>query len=353
MLRSAVLHMHNLQHKTILYKHLRKRTPLTTPLSPLRCLHATPTQIAAAEARGRRAGMLDKEIAEATIKQQLQVIAEEKEVVSRHRLSAELLAQLTEKVRRSRHSTNVTDGYRARGPRGIAVSAAGARVAKALHLFAPQTSPASRCLDIRLPQPRHAQVRSVAVSSIEREERALSVLERDVQDREGRLAAREKLLAEREGRIAAREREVDELRANLQVRARHVTACLQRGTWQTGDSRSTTRFRVCDVGIIVKWPLGYSSPTTNTHTHTHTHTHPHIDTEPDGHTGEQRRARPRGPQARAAAPVARVGACGGGHVVAGGGARRPAHTGAAAKDRGNAGLSRVCHACLWSWCRTS
>ncbi|KAG2438502.1 hypothetical protein HXX76_005053 [Chlamydomonas incerta] len=113
-------------------------------------------QIAAAEARGRRAGMLDKEIAEATIKQQLQVIAEEKEVVSRHRLSAELLAQLTEKVR------------------------------------------------------------SVAVSSIEREERALSVLERDVQDREGRLAAREKLLAEREGRIAAREREVDELRANLQ-----------------------------------------------------------------------------------------------------------------------------------------
>ncbi len=56
-------------------------------------------QIAAAEARGRRAGMLDKEIAEATIKQQLAAIAEEKETVSRHRLSAELLAQLTDKVR--------------------------------------------------------------------------------------------------------------------------------------------------------------------------------------------------------------------------------------------------------------
>ncbi len=57
----------------------------------------------------------------------------------------------------------------------------------------------------------------MAVSSIEREERALSALERDVADREGRLAAREKLLAEREGRVAAREKEVDELRANLQV----------------------------------------------------------------------------------------------------------------------------------------
>ncbi|EFJ52799.1 hypothetical protein VOLCADRAFT_86130 [Volvox carteri f. nagariensis] len=117
---------------------------------------ATAEQIAAAEARGRRAGMLDKEIAEATIRQQMAAIAEEKEVVARHRLSAELLAQLTEKVR------------------------------------------------------------SVAVSSLEREERALSALERDVADREGRLAAREKLLGEREGRVAQREREVDALRADLQ-----------------------------------------------------------------------------------------------------------------------------------------
>ncbi|GIL77865.1 hypothetical protein Vretifemale_7333, partial [Volvox reticuliferus] len=117
---------------------------------------AAAEQVAAAEARGRRAGMLDKEIAEATIRQQMAAIAEEKEVVARHRLSAELLAQLTEKVR------------------------------------------------------------AVAVSSLEREERALSALERDVADREGRLAAREKLLAEREGRVAQRERDVDMLRADLQ-----------------------------------------------------------------------------------------------------------------------------------------
>ncbi|GIL50037.1 hypothetical protein Vafri_6355 [Volvox africanus] len=117
---------------------------------------AAAEQIAAAEARGRRAGMLDKEIAEATIRQQMAAIAEEKEVVARHRLSAELLAQLTEKVR------------------------------------------------------------AVAVSSLEREERALSALERDVADREGRLAAREKLLGEREGRVALRERDVDMLRADLQ-----------------------------------------------------------------------------------------------------------------------------------------
>jgi hypothetical protein len=45
---------------------------------------------------------MDKDIAEATIRAQLAAIAEEKEVVGRHRLSAELLAQLTEKVGRAR-----------------------------------------------------------------------------------------------------------------------------------------------------------------------------------------------------------------------------------------------------------
>lgn len=52
-----------------------------------------------AEARGRRAGAIDKEVAEAQIKAAQQAIAEEKEVIHRHRLSADLLAQLSEKVR--------------------------------------------------------------------------------------------------------------------------------------------------------------------------------------------------------------------------------------------------------------
>lgn len=61
-------------------------------------LSSSPLQVIVAEARGRRAGAIDKEIAEATIKAQQASLAEEKEVVHRHRLSAELLAQLSEKV---------------------------------------------------------------------------------------------------------------------------------------------------------------------------------------------------------------------------------------------------------------
>ena len=52
------------------------------------------------------------------------------------------------------------------------------------------------------------QVRSVSITSLEREERALQALERDVADREKRLAAREKVLADREARTGVREREV-------------------------------------------------------------------------------------------------------------------------------------------------
>lgn len=43
--------------------------------------------------------MIEKEVAEAQIKAQLAQLAEEKEVLQRHRLSAELLAQLSDKVR--------------------------------------------------------------------------------------------------------------------------------------------------------------------------------------------------------------------------------------------------------------
>lgn len=55
-------------------------------------------QVLLAEARGKRLGLIDKEIAEAQLKQQLVAISEEKEVLARHRLSADLLAQLSEKV---------------------------------------------------------------------------------------------------------------------------------------------------------------------------------------------------------------------------------------------------------------
>lgn len=45
-----------------------------------------------------QAGLIEKEVAEAQIKAQLAALEEEKEVVHRQRLSAELLTQLTEKV---------------------------------------------------------------------------------------------------------------------------------------------------------------------------------------------------------------------------------------------------------------
>ncbi|MEW5313364.1 MAG: hypothetical protein WDW38_004936 [Sanguina aurantia] len=113
-------------------------------------------QAAMAESRGKRAGLVEKEIAEAQIKAQQAALCEEREVIHRHRLSAELLANLSE------------------------------------------------------------QVRGVAASSMEREERALRALERDVGDREARLAARERVLLEREAKIATREREVDAMRGDLQ-----------------------------------------------------------------------------------------------------------------------------------------
>ncbi|MEW5299027.1 MAG: hypothetical protein WDW36_002082 [Sanguina aurantia] len=109
-----------------------------------------------AESRGKRAGLVEKEVAEAQIKAQQAALSEEREVIHRHRLSAELLAGLSE------------------------------------------------------------QVRGVAASSMEREERALRALERDVGDREARLAARERVLLEREAKIATREREVDAMRGDLQ-----------------------------------------------------------------------------------------------------------------------------------------
>ena len=68
--------------------------PPTSPPAP----RLSPLQVNQAEARGRRAGMIEKEIAEAQVKAQLANLAEEKEVVQRHRLSAEVLAQLSEKV---------------------------------------------------------------------------------------------------------------------------------------------------------------------------------------------------------------------------------------------------------------
>lgn len=45
------------------------------------------------------------------------------------------------------------------------------------------------------------QVRAVANSAMEREERALHFVEREVSDREARVATREKLLAEREAKV--------------------------------------------------------------------------------------------------------------------------------------------------------
>ena len=66
------------------------------------------------------------------------------------------------------------------------------------------------------PPPCVPQVRAVAGSALEREERALQHLERDVADREARSGSREKLLAEREARVAAREKEADAMRAELQ-----------------------------------------------------------------------------------------------------------------------------------------
>ena len=52
-----------------------------------------------AEARGRRAGLVEKEIAEAQLKAAQAALAEEKEQVHKHRLSADLLASLSDKVR--------------------------------------------------------------------------------------------------------------------------------------------------------------------------------------------------------------------------------------------------------------
>ena len=45
------------------------------------------------------------------------------------------------------------------------------------------------------------QVRAVANTAMEREERALHLIERDVTDREARVASREKMLAEREVKV--------------------------------------------------------------------------------------------------------------------------------------------------------
>ncbi len=47
----------------------------------------------------------------------------------------------------------------------------------------------------------HAQVRSVAASTMEREERAMLLIERDIADREARVASREKMLTERETKV--------------------------------------------------------------------------------------------------------------------------------------------------------
>ena len=45
------------------------------------------------------------------------------------------------------------------------------------------------------------KVRSVANLAMEREERTLSLIERDVGEREARVASREKMLAEREAKV--------------------------------------------------------------------------------------------------------------------------------------------------------
>lgn len=46
-------------------------------------------------------------------------------------------------------------------------------------------------------------MRASAETSLEREERAVRVMERDLADREGRVAGREKMLGEREGKVRA------------------------------------------------------------------------------------------------------------------------------------------------------
>eukprot|EP00967_Tisochrysis_lutea_P109944 scaffold171455_cov18-Tisochrysis_lutea.AAC.1 len=124
---------------------------------------------AAAEARGKRLGAIEKEVAEAQMKAQQASLAEEKEelyiaelnklaclnfngaqVVLRHRLSSDILAELADK--------------------------------EMLQTF------------------RISQIRTASSTVNEREERTLYVLERDVKDREARVASREKLLSERESR---------------------------------------------------------------------------------------------------------------------------------------------------------
>ena len=65
----------------------------------VRVKEAAGEQVVIAEARGLRAGLVEKEVAEAQLKAGLAALAEEKELVHRHRLSADLLASLTDKVR--------------------------------------------------------------------------------------------------------------------------------------------------------------------------------------------------------------------------------------------------------------
>lgn len=64
-----------------------------------RIKQAAAEQVVVAEARGRRAGLIEKEVAEAQLAAAARALAEEKEVVHKHRLSADLLAGLSDKVR--------------------------------------------------------------------------------------------------------------------------------------------------------------------------------------------------------------------------------------------------------------
>lgn len=72
-----------------------------------RIKQAAAEQVVVAEARGRRAGLIEKEVAEAQLAAAARALAEEKEVVHKHRLSADLLAGLSDKVR---HGTRLGFG---------------------------------------------------------------------------------------------------------------------------------------------------------------------------------------------------------------------------------------------------
>ncbi|GAX76032.1 hypothetical protein CEUSTIGMA_g3475.t1 [Chlamydomonas eustigma] len=121
-----------------------------------RIKEAAGEQVIIAEARGKRAGLIEKEISEAQLKAAQTALAEEKEQVQKHRLSADLLAALSDKVR------------------------------------------------------------AVANTAMEREERALKLIEQEIADRESRVSTREKILGERELKIAKREKEIDTSRYEMQ-----------------------------------------------------------------------------------------------------------------------------------------